>query len=413
VWWTRPSRVLPIVFTVVLLVALLTPQRSEGRLGDQRLSSTIAGTMGAQLLADLGHRLGWRIERDTTATITSRGGTAIHAVLAPPMPVSREQAHAYLDAVRAGDALLMVAAERDPLSDSLGIRHFDFSGVLNADNAAIQGCADADVLDLTPALWPDGRVHVFPIRFLHGEPPGLITFGDLSLERLGANKVIKGPRMTDPAVGFPYGRGRVVVVADPDLLRNDVLRRCRWGVDVIAVRMLEWLRAGGERPRTTIIFDEYHQGFGHRASASDVILPFLVDHPVGRFILALVAAGLILLVSRAPRAIVPVEVERIERRDPLEQVDALSHAYEQVKATRTIVGRLVRGVRWRVQRGGVGARASSDVVFLETAAQRYPALSDDVGVILHALDTPSSNRDLVVVGAALHHLEDTLTSPTS
>ena len=37
-----------------------------------------------------------------------------------------------------------------------------------------------------------------------------------------------------------------MVVADPDLLRNDVLRYCKWGVDVLTVRMLEWLRAGGE-----------------------------------------------------------------------------------------------------------------------------------------------------------------------
>jgi hypothetical protein len=121
----------------------------------------------------------------------------------------------------------------------------------------------------------------------------------------------------------------------------------------------------------------------------------------------------LLLLARAPRPIVPVEVERIERRDPLEQVDALSHAYEQVKATRTIVARLVRGVRWRALRGGFGARASSDTDFLDAAAQRYPALSDDVGVIRHALDTPSTDRDLVAVGAALHRLEDTLTSPIS
>jgi hypothetical protein len=410
-WWTRPSRVLPFVFTIIVLVALLTPQRSEGRLGDSRLSSTLAGSMGARVLADLSHRLGWRVERDSTDSIPSAGGRAIHAVLAPPLPISREQAHALLETVRAGDGLLLVLDDRDPLSDSLGVTHFPFGGVLAVDNSAPDACADQ--LDLTPTFWPDGRVHVYPVRFLHSEPAGVTTFGGtLTLDRIGVPGNA-ARRMTDPAVGFPLGKGRVVVVGDPDLLRNDVLRQCKWGADVIAVRMLEWLRAGGEQPRSTIIFDEYHQGFGRHVSTTDVIFPFLVDHPVGRFVLALVAAGLLLLLARAPRPIVPVEVERIERRDPLEQVDALSHAYEQVKATRTIVARLVRGVRWRAQHGGFGARASSDTDFLDAAAQRYPALSDDVGVIRHALDTPSTDRDLVAVGAALHRLEDTLTSPIS
>ena len=57
-------------------------------------------------------------------------------------------------------------------------------------------------------------------------------------------------------------------MADPDLLRNDVIGAVSWGADVLAMGMLEWLRAGGGRPRRTLVFDEYHQGYGHRESLS-------------------------------------------------------------------------------------------------------------------------------------------------
>jgi hypothetical protein len=217
----------------------------------------------------------------------------------------------------------------------------------------------------------------------------------------------------DAAVGFSYGRGRVVVVADPDLLRNDVLRRCNWGVDVIAVRMLEWLRAGDGPPRTTLAFDEYHQGYGSRPSVFTVTGSFLVDHPLGRAIVLGVMAALVLLLAVSPRAIKPQDVERVERRDPLEQVDALAHAYQQVRATRTITARLVRGMRWRVERGGSAARARTDDVFLDDIAEHNPSLAADVSLVRDALRDPVTDRDLPDVGAALRRIELTLTTHVS
>ncbi|MDB4881280.1 MAG: hypothetical protein JWL95_46, partial [Gemmatimonadetes bacterium] len=314
-WWTRPGVVLPIVATVAIFVALLTPQAAQGRFGDSRLSTRLAGSMGARVLADLAKRLGWRVvERDSLGAPQATDGTTIHALLAPVVPVTPQEAHAYLDAVRGGDALLLVLDQRTPLSDSLGVTHFVRGGLLPRYNAITGECADK--LDFTPPLWPDGKVHLFGIRWLRGPPAGREVFATLDGEEAGSSNP------GDAAVGFPYGRGRIVVVADPDLLRNDVLRRCAWGVDVIAVRMLEWLRAGGESPRTTLAFDEYHQGYGSRPSVFTVTGSFLTVHPLGRAIVLAVVAALVLLLAESPRAIKPQHVERIERRDPLEQVDA-------------------------------------------------------------------------------------------
>jgi hypothetical protein len=174
--------------------------------------------------------------------------------------------------------------------------------------------------------------------------------------------------------------------------------------------MLEWLRAGDGPPRTTLAFDEYHQGYGSRPSVFTVVGAFLTDHPLGRAIVLAAVAALVLLLAVAPRAIKPQHIERIERRDPLEQVDALAHAYEQVRATRTITARLVRGMRWRVERGGSTARAQTDDVFLDAILARNPALGSDVTLVRHALREPVPDRDLPEIGAALRRIEHTLTT---
>src|SRR4051794_35428508 len=88
-WWTRPGVVLPIVAAIAILVALLTPQPAQGRFGDARLSTHLAGSMGAQVLFDVAQRLGWRTVRDdSVGTPVATHGRTIHALLAPVTPVT-------------------------------------------------------------------------------------------------------------------------------------------------------------------------------------------------------------------------------------------------------------------------------------------------------------------------------------
>ena len=405
-WWTRPGVVLPLVGTVALIVALITPQAASGRFGDARLSSHLASSLGARVLHDLSARLGWRaIRQDSVPAPLVADGRTIHAVLAPVTPLTPTEAHHYLEAVRGGNALLLALAERTPLSDSLGVTHYPRGGILAPYRDATSECTDRQ--QRTPPLWADGQVHLFGLRWLRGAPPGLVVFASLQREELGMT------RPGDAAVGFPFGRGRVIVVADPDLLRNDVLRHCAWGADVIAVRMLEWLRAGGITPRTTLVFDEYHQGYGSRPGVLGVTTVFLVDHPLGRALAVGVLAALILLLAVAPRPVRPQEIDRTERRNPLEQVDALAHAYEQVRATRTITARLLRGLRWRVERGGSSARARPDDEFLHAAALCAPLLDHDVALVRRALNETIADRELPAVGAALRRIEHTLTTTST
>ncbi|NUP72283.1 MAG: hypothetical protein HOQ16_13785 [Gemmatimonadaceae bacterium] len=401
-WWVRPRVVLPIVGAFVVLVALLTPQPELGRMGDPRLSSHLAGGLGARALAETAERFGFDVVRRDSVGAPSPSdarGTAIHAVLAPVLPMTGEEAHRYLDAVRAGDGLLLVFDGRNALSDSLGLWRTR-GGILYR---MPDDSTDCHRRDFMPPLWPDGKVHLYGLRWVRGAPRDRIVLA--ALQGQGRDTV-----PDEAAAGFALGRGRVVAIPDPDFLRNDVLRRCEWGADVLAMRMLEWLRAGGDRPRTALVFDEYHQGFGRAPSALGTSAHFLVAHPIGRALLMVALAGLILLAAAAPRPLPPVDPARIERRDPLEQVDALAHAYEQVGATRTITLRLWRGLRARVDGASPLARGRSDEAVLAAIEAADPAVRDDVALVRRALRESVTTRELSDVGAALRRLEASLTT---
>jgi hypothetical protein len=128
-------------------------------------------------------------------------------------------------------------------------------------------------------------------------------------------------------------------------------------------------------------------------------------------VLQLALAGLVLLLAIGPRLLPPRPAERIERRSPLEHVDALARAYRAIGASRTATSRLVHGVRRRVEHAlGFRAASSGDDAFLAWAEQRVSARTSDVALIRRALAQPVSRRDLEAVGAALTRLEAGLTS---
>lgn len=403
-WWSRPKVVLPLVGAIAVIVALLTPEPTIGRIGDSRLSSHLTGSLGAGALARVAERFGFAVvARDSSAVpdTTMPPGHTIHAVLAPPLEIMPWEAHAYMERVRAGDALLFVLGGKSPLADSLHVTTTSGGGVLAVPPADTAGCRST--LSFVPPLWPDGRVHLYGLLWTHGNPPPREIFAGRTGElRAGAT------RWAEAAAGITIGKGRVAIVADPDLLRNDVVAHCKWGADVVAVRMLEWLRAGGAQPRTTVVFDEYHQGYSHRESLAGVVWGFLTGHPVGRALFAVVIAALVLLLASGPRAIPPRDRAMVERRDPLEQVDALAHAYEQVQATRTATARLLRVLRHRVEGTGSFHRARSDEAFLADAARAVPERANDVALIERALREPLAARELPNVAAALRRLEDSL-----
>lgn len=406
-WLLQPRVALPIVAAAIIIVALITPEATGGRSGDARLSARSTLPQGASVLYELATRLGWRAEQRLADSIPLGDTTAVHLLLDPAIPPSAVETRGVLDRVRRGAGLVYVLGG-GPMADSLRLRasRGNSGRLVSGDTASCAGRGEG-LLEAGLPFWPDRQTHILAVRWRGAAPADTVTLASIQ-SSLGIAAV-----ETSAAVGFPLGRGRVAVVADPDLLRNDVLRVCRWGADVAVVRLLEYVSAGapGGGRRERLVFDEYHQGYGDQPGTVRGIVRYLGRTSSGHLVLQLAGAGLVLLLAVGPRILPPRTVERVERRSPLEHVDALAHAYRAVGATRTATARLVHGVRRRVEhaRGPRGAAASDDN-FLDWALVRAPARAADVRLVRHALATPISRHELEGVGAALRRLESSLTS---
>jgi hypothetical protein len=405
-WYTRPGVVIALLAALVTITALVARTPVTGRSGDPRLSTSSSDPLGAKLYYELADRSGWNVARDGRGTVPT-ATTTIYSVLDPVVPVTPEEAGAMLAHVRRGGALLLVLGEgTTPLNDSLHLT-VDREGDDVAQNiGAVRPCAGATRPRFTrDALW-FGKA-----RMLALQGKGLTTSG---LERFvllesRPNIVTDGPRST--MVGMPYGAGRLVVAADPDVFRNDALRDCRYGLDVASMRALEFLTAGGTAPRRTIVFDEFHQG-RTRFGMSGAIERFLGDTPPGRVVLQLALAGLLLLFAAAPRVLPPRDLVRIERRSPLEHVDALARAYVQVGATRTSTQHLVRGLRRRMEHAAARGKRGGldeDHLYLSRLADVKPALAGDIAIVRHALTNPVDLGEFRRVGQAIQRIEAALT----
>ena len=417
----RPKVALSVLAVLIIVVALLTPEQTGGRTGDARLTTRSTESQGASVVYELAARLGWRPSRRMADSIALGDTASVHLVLDPPIPFSATETHQLLDRVRRGAALVFVLGG-GPLADSLGLGSrvprtgsvigtaqilVGISGPLVADDTSSCGRHAEGILSAGLPFWPDRQTHILALRWKGPMPDGSRVLATVRTVSGFAGDELPA------AIGFPLGRGRVVIAADPDLLRNDVLRVCRWGADVAAVRMLEYASAdapnGGRRER--LVFDEYHQGYGEQPGTIRGIVTYLGRTGSGHLVLQLAAAGLLLLFAVGPRLLPPRAAERIERRSPLEHVDALARAYRAVGATRTATARLVHGVRRRVEHTlGAQSGATSDETFLAWARDRVPARAADVDLIRHALARPVPRRELETVGQALRRLETTLTS---
>lgn len=220
-------------------------------------------------------------------------------------------------------------------------------------------------------------------------------------------RALRNARIPAPAaIGLPLGKGRVVVVADGDWLRNDVLRVCRWHAGVTSVRMLEWLSAGGT-PRHLVV-DEWHQGRGIHPSAAGALGYFVTRDPRGRMLAQGVVAALLLLAALGARPLVPAAGGRIERRSPFEHVGALARAYEEIEATRVVTRRLVRGLRRRLGATAGQGGPRDEESLLAALESRHPALQPQVALVREALARPQTPARLLEVGRAVAEIERTV-----
>jgi hypothetical protein len=210
-------------------------------------------------------------------------------------------------------------------------------------------------------------------------------------------------------VGVQLGAGRIVIAGAGDLVANDVVRQCWLAADVAFVRALEFLHGSTGAP-TFLIFDEFHHGFGAHPGSFAAIANYAANTVSGHTLIEAAVAGLLLLLAAAPRAIAPQQPDRIPRRSPLEHADALAHAYESVKATRTVTMRLLAGVRRRAGLSRAGQNLD-DEGFLTLVAGSWPKVATDAAVVRRALRQQLPPKELSAVADALARIESALSRP--
>ncbi|HVH39690.1 MAG TPA: DUF4350 domain-containing protein [Gemmatimonadaceae bacterium] len=417
-WYVRPRLVLPAISALVIAVALVTPTTVGSRSGDARLSSLSSAPLGAQLFHELSQRLGWQPERRMN-NVLERHPSVIHAVMDPAIPLRATETHELLEHVREGGGLLLVlGGGSSAFEDSLGIARGSSGLIADRVDSGKQDDLDCPEDDggRFAALWPGATASLWTIEWrrpARGFVDTLLTVKETVRERRTSFE-----RDNPAMLALELGAGRIVVASDPDIFRNDAVRDCRFGLGIAAVRALEFLSAGGETPRRRLVFDEYHQGHGARPGSLGAVAAYLRGTPSGRLLFQLSIAGLIMLAALAPRIVAPQDPGRLERRSPLEQVDALARAYALVGATRTSTRRLVRGLRRRVERAQraerapagshAGARADADDRFLDRIEALVPSLHTDVALLRRALSTPLPVAQFAAIGPALLRVESTL-----
>ena len=409
----RPRVVFSVLLAVVVLTTLFAP--SIGRTGDERLSSFSTEPQGAAALYQTAARLGWRPSRLTTPYAAVLDTTVVYLVLDPPQPVTASESHRLLDAVRRGAGLLVVLARPGPMSDSLKLGRSSQGGrEIIRPVPGERACGDSN--EVRGIDWGGLDVHSWWLTPRGPLPRDTVSFAWVTRVNVASDSVLPMPADSTKrrlrrsvevaALGFPYGKGRIVAVADPDWLRNDVIRVCKWRAGETVVRMLTYLST---RDRQRIVFDEFHQGFGETQGTAGAIGWALAGTPPGRTLMMALIAGLVLIAAVGPRPIAPKARERIERRSPLEHVEALARAYEQVGASRVVTRRLVRGIRRR-HAPGVAQRASDDD-FLRALADRHPGIRGEIALVQRASARPLPPDQLPALARALELIERA-SSPT-
>ena len=389
----------------VLLTALFVKTPTAGRDGDPRLTTRSTDPLGAKLFYELAGRMGYTTLRTSTANFPKSKQTIL-AVLDPVVDLNAVEVHDMLVHVRAGGALLAVLGTgTGVLSDSLRVSVDSLGASVTPAIGSTRQCTSGTIFTRN-GLWL-GPASLYALRIPDSIRAEIRTFtfvDAFSVKRSAVN----GPR---PAiVGMPFGAGRVVIASDPDVLRNDALRNCGYGLDVAVADALRYMTLGGVSERRTIVFDEFHQGAAARSGMTRLMREYLVETPSGRTLLQICLAGLVWLIAMIPRVLPPRGDQTLARRSPLEHVDALARAYAQVGATRTGALRLVHGLQRRI--GGNAKRVIStrnDEEFLSRVVESKPTLATDVVTIRYALKNSVSQTQFIDVGNAINRVEAALT----
>lgn len=334
------------VFAVLAIIALESGRRRRGVVDtDRRASSFLAGPQGLRGMAEVIERTGGTVQRWRNSIQRLEPPTEGRRtfVVADPVVALRPDEVVILFAWSAAGGDLVVGGDRTaPVMRCLG---FD---------------TQVEVFDSSRVVAPSGRRAgwVHSVLRTIGDSARTISAGPFAL----AKETIACPDLTitgtDTLVGTEDGapvailltrreRGvaaagerHILLLADMALLSNAGLRH---------PELPEYLLGTILARSRTVVFDEYHQGFGPQGSLAVAALAWSRSSPWGWLIWQAAVVGFLAFVSGAVR-FGPLRAGiRRERRSPREHVKALATALAAARGHDVAIASLVRGLRRRLQ----------------------------------------------------------------
>jgi hypothetical protein len=319
-------------------------------LADPRTSTLLAGPEGALGFARALEHLGVEVEtrRRPLFDVELIGDNLSREILAlvnMPMPPTEQELLAVSRYVEQGGRVLVVG-------DSAVAACFGYliSRRLGdpGDSISVDPPFPGWSLPATTAVLVELPAHSFP-QFTDAADDGCVELVAVSVD----TSLVAGDGRAVALHKQLSNGGSVKLLADSRYLTNRTLKESDAGLF-----LLPWVMSDDIH---RVVVDEYHQGFGHRASLFSAAWRWLNSTPGGWTILHLGVVALLALAVAAIRFGPPVSLRADRRRSELEHLEALAVGLRRAQGWNTARVLLTSGLRRRLGRTGHSMGRSDDV----------------------------------------------------
>jgi len=332
--------------TVLALVAALALALWAGRRAaprapsaDRRTSTLVSGPAGSRAPFDVLARLGFSVVRRRTPLLDFGSAGAPHPAmlveLNPVLPLLPAELEQVVRFVRSGGAVVTAGGG---------------GGITRCAGWRMEREASPFLVDSIRVLPPRPGLVLPPVANVLEQGAGARAetpeLGECRLLAVAGEDTLLVTRDRRPVVvrlRYPAG-GSIMLWADPGYFRNRA-----WRVGAVPYFVAPLLAP--PHPGS-VVWDEYHQGFGENVSLTGATVDWLVGSPAGWASLQLLAVLLIALgVSAVRFGPARPAVER-RRRSPLEHLEALAAGLEGAAGVDTAIRLIVAGLGRRLSRTG-------------------------------------------------------------
>jgi hypothetical protein len=382
---------------VIALVAAVGASRRGTEQGDPRASSYLPGPFGVRALADGLRRLDVQVRpsrrplADLANDSTGRGPRLL-AILNPPVPLSGAEQEKLLHQLAGphGADLLLAGPGANGL-----MRCFGFQ----ADSRPSESIAVRPVAGQEghgTMAWPKVSA------VLSGSSLEIVIDSSRAQDAAITRCVVPPIARSDTLLTSETGRvlalrlfradvdQRILLVADPALLRNRALRETPAGPFMLG------MIAGAYR---RVLFDELHQGFMEGGSLLDALLDWSRRTPWGWAAWQLIGVGLLALFAGAVRFGPIRRLVSRTRRSPLEHVRALATALAASQGHDVAIGAIVQGLHRRLLPGSRQPRRDWRGWVERLARQLRSPRAQEAARTLQLLSRPGQPSDGVLRAA--------------